>query len=67
MKCFVNGVWNPTRDGTDSAQREALEAEDVEVRVGGGAGANEFLIDLVAYRWFPIQVSWNGAGDPIGD
>lgn len=55
--------------GTDGAQRqrEALEAEDVEVRVGGGAGADEFLIDLAAYGWFPAQVSWNGAGDPVED
>ena len=55
--------------GTDGAQRqrEALEAEDVEVRVGDGAGANEFLIDLAAYGWFPAQASWNGAGDPVED
>lgn len=41
--------------GTDGAQRqwEALEAEDVEVRVGR---ANELLIDLVAYGWFPVSV-----------
>ena len=40
--------------GTDGAQRqcEALEAEDVEVRVGR---ANELLIDLVEYGWFPAS------------
>lgn len=39
--------------GTDGAQRqrEALEAEDVMVRVGR---ANELLIDLVEYGWFPV-------------
>jgi len=39
--------------GTDGAQRqrEALEAEDVEVRA---VRANELLIDLVAYGWFPV-------------
>jgi methylated-DNA-protein-cysteine methyltransferase-like protein len=38
--------------GTDGAQRqrEALEAEDVEVRADR---ANELLIDLAAYGWFP--------------
>ncbi|KAI0247732.1 MGMT family protein [Lactifluus subvellereus] len=38
--------------GTDGAQRqrEALEAEDVEVRVGR---ANELLVDLAEYGWFP--------------
>jgi methylated-DNA-protein-cysteine methyltransferase-like protein len=47
--------------GTDGAQRqcEALEAEDVEVRVGR---ANELLIDLVAYGWFPASVP--GAMEP---
>lgn len=41
--------------GTDGAQLqcEALEAEDVEVRVGR---ANELLIDLVGYGWFPASV-----------
>jgi methylated-DNA-protein-cysteine methyltransferase-like protein len=41
--------------GTDGAQRqcEALEAEDVEVRVGR---ANELLVDLAAYGWFPASV-----------
>jgi len=50
--------------GTDGAQRqrEALGAEDVEVRE---ASANEFLIDLAAYGWFPAQVSWNGAEAPV--
>ena len=39
--------------GTDGAQRQrdALEAEDVEVRVGR---ADELLIDLVEYGWFPV-------------
>jgi methylated-DNA-protein-cysteine methyltransferase-like protein len=39
--------------GTDGAQRQrqALEAEDVEVRAGP---ANELLIDLVEYGWFPV-------------
>ncbi|KAH9971860.1 MGMT family protein [Lactifluus volemus] len=38
--------------GTDGAQRqrEALEAEDVEVRV---SPANELLVDLAEYGWFP--------------
>jgi alkylated DNA nucleotide flippase Atl1 len=38
--------------GTDGAQRqrEALEAEDVEVRAGR---TNELLIDLAEYGWFP--------------
>jgi methylated-DNA-protein-cysteine methyltransferase related protein len=41
--------------GTDGAQRqrEALEAEDVEVREGSG---NELLVDLAAYGWFPDRV-----------
>ncbi len=41
--------------GTDGAQRqrEALEAEDVEVRIDR---ANELLVDLVAYGWFPTSV-----------
>lgn len=41
--------------GTDGAerQREALEAEGVEVRIGR---ANELLIDLVVYGWFPASV-----------
>ena len=39
--------------GTDGAQlqREALEAEDVEVRV---SRMNELLVDLAAYGWFPV-------------
>jgi methylated-DNA-protein-cysteine methyltransferase-like protein len=38
--------------GTDGAERqsEALQAEDVEVRVGR---TNELLVDLAAYGWFP--------------
>lgn len=38
--------------GTDGAERqsEALQAEDVEVRVGH---ANELLVDLATYGWFP--------------
>jgi methylated-DNA-protein-cysteine methyltransferase related protein len=38
--------------GTDGAQRqrEALEAEDVEVRVGRD---NELRVDLAEYGWFP--------------
>lgn len=42
--------------GTDGAQRqrEALEAEDVMVRVGR---ANELLIDLVEYGWFPVPAT----------
>jgi len=41
--------------GTDGAQRqrEALEAEDVEVR---GGRSNELLVDLLAYGWFPASV-----------
>ncbi|KAI0291175.1 MGMT family protein [Multifurca ochricompacta] len=39
--------------GTDGAQRqrEALEAENVQVHVG--RAFNEFLVDLRAYGWFP--------------
>jgi len=41
--------------GTDGAQRqrEALEAEDVEVRV---SRMNELLVDLATYGWFPIHI-----------
>jgi methylated-DNA-protein-cysteine methyltransferase-like protein len=58
--------------GTDGAQRqrEALEAEDVEVRVGqhdgAGAGvAEELLVDLAVYGWFPARVDWNGGGAAV--
>jgi methylated-DNA-protein-cysteine methyltransferase-like protein len=46
------GNISPRGPGTDGAQRqrEALEAEDVEVRVGR---ANELLVDLAEYGWFP--------------
>ena len=39
--------------GTDGTERqhEALEAEDVEVRV---SRMNELLVDLAAYGWFPL-------------
>jgi methylated-DNA-protein-cysteine methyltransferase-like protein len=49
--------------GTDGAQRqrEALEAEDVEVREGVGSG-DELLVDLAVYGWFPDRVPWNGGG-----
>ncbi|KAH9954599.1 MGMT family protein [Russula dissimulans] len=41
--------------GTDGAQRqrEALEAEDVEVRV---SRMNELLVDLATCGWFPIHI-----------
>ncbi|KAH9970658.1 MGMT family protein [Russula compacta] len=47
--------------GTDGAQRqrEALEDEDVEVRVG--RANDELLVDLAAYGWFPAAgtVGWD--------
>jgi methylated-DNA-protein-cysteine methyltransferase related protein len=60
------GKISPRGPGTDGAQRqrEALEAEDVEVREGDG---NALLVDLVAYGWFPNQVPWNGGGGGVGE
>ncbi|KAH9961790.1 hypothetical protein BC827DRAFT_1201900 [Russula dissimulans] len=47
--------------GTDGAQRrrEALEAEDVEVRV---SRMNELLVDLATYGWFPTIPGATGFG-----
>ncbi|VDB98131.1 unnamed protein product [Peniophora sp. CBMAI 1063] len=47
-----SGTISPRGEGGAQRQREALEAEDVEVREGR---TGDLLVDLKTYGWFPMR------------